>query len=389
MNPFLILKRVELVLIIVTCMLTAYGLLSIYAASALKGVELYQQPQFFLKKQFLAISAGFIIIFILYHIPFLWISHLTIPLLLLTLVSLGLIFVPGMYSKVGGALRWLNISGVRLQPSELAKISLVFFLARNLSRRNANINSPLHGLAPNFLVLGIFSFLLLRQPDFGTSALLTFVTFLMLYVAGISRKFLLLTCSVGMATLVAVTLAAPYRLKRILIFLDPWSNIQREGFQIVQSYLAFRNGGFWGVGMGSSKQKLFFLPEAHTDFILSVIAEESGFVGTMFVCVSLLLIVACGGYITLHVKDRYQQFLAFGLTSLVALQAILNIGVVMGMLPTKGIPLPFLSSGVSSLLVFFFLVGVLARIGRDTLRTNANDSITNTDRLHPNSSAKP
>ncbi len=378
MNPFLSLKRVELVLIALTCMLTAYGLLSIYAASALKGVELYQQPQFFLKKQFIAVATGFFIIFVLYRIPFAWISHLTIPLVLLTIFSLGLIFVPGMYTKVGGALRWLKVSGIRIQPGELAKISLVFFLAKNLSRKNSNINSLLRGLMPNFLVLGIFSFLLLRQPDFGTSALLTVVTFLMLYVAGISRKFLLVTCSIGGLALLGIILAAPYRLKRILIFLDPWRNIQREGFQIVQSYLAFRNGGFWGVGLGSSKQKLFFLPEAHTDFILSVIAEESGFIGTTFVCISLLLLVACGGIITLSVRNRHQQFLAFGLTSLLAIQALFNIGVVMGMLPTKGIPLPFLSSGVSSLLVFFFVVGVLARIGRESVRTQANAKTSDT-----------
>lgn len=375
MNPFLALKKTEIILITITCLLTSYSLLAIYAASALKGVELYQEPQFFLKKQFIAVLMGYLMIYFLYRAPFDWISHLNIPLLCFASFTLALVFVPGMYTKVGGALRWLNIAGIRIQPGEIAKIAMVFFLAKNLSRRNSNINDLWSGLVPNFIILSIFSVCLLRQPDFGTTALLTLITFLMLYVAGISRKFLLFSCTVGISCLVAMILAAPYRLKRVLIFLDPWSSVQREGFQIVQSFLAFRNGGFWGVGLGSSKQKLFFLPEAHTDFILSVIAEESGFLGTAFVCSSFFLIVLCGGMITFSAKDKYQQFLAFGLTSLLAVQALFNIAVVMGMLPTKGITLPFLSSGLSSLLVFFFVVGVLARIGRESKRTKPNDRV--------------
>jgi cell division protein FtsW len=355
--------------------LTLYSLLAIYAASALKGVELYQEPQFFLKKQFFAVLSGYFLIFVLYKIPFTWISHLNLPLFIFSFVSLALVFVPGMYSKVGGALRWLSIGGLRIQPGEIVKISMVFFLSKNLSRKHADIHNVMTGLLPNFLILGIFSFFLLRQPDFGTTALLTLLTFLMLYTAGISRKFLILSCSIGFCVLIAAIYAAPYRLKRVLTFLDPWTNLQREGFQIVQSFLAFRNGGFWGVGLGSSKQKLFFLPEAHTDFILSVIAEESGFLGTAFVCLSFMILILCGAIITFTTKDRYQQFLAFGLTSLLSIQALFNIAVVMGMLPTKGITLPFLSSGLSSLLVFFFVVGVLARIGRESKRAHYDNII--------------
>lgn len=373
MHPFWTLKRAESILILVACLLTVYGLLGIYAASALKSVELSQQPNLFLKKQSYAALFGFLSIIILYKVPFNWISRITLPLFLLTLFSLALVFIPGMYSKVGGARRWLHFGSFGIQPGELAKIAMIFFLAKNLSRKNCDLNNTMNGLLPNFLVLGLFAILLLRQPDFGTTALLTLLTFLMLYVAGISRKLLFYSFSICVIGLIGAVIAAPYRLKRILIFLDPWTNVQREGFQIVQSYLAFQNGGLLGVGLGSSKQKLFFLPEAHTDFILSVIAEESGFIGTLFVCLSLLLLTFCGGLITLGVKDRYKQFLAFGITCLISLQAILNIGVVMGMLPTKGMTLPFLSSGASSLLVFLFAIGVLARIGRESLRTNTND----------------
>ncbi len=374
MNPFPNLKKAEHILITVTCFLTLYSLLAIYAASALKGVELYQEPQFFLKKQLLAILTGYLIVLVLYNVPFQWISRLTLPLTGLSLLSLALVFVPGMYSKVGGALRWINFFGIRIQPSEIAKIAMVFFLAKNLSRKHSNINNFSAGLAPNFIVLALFCIFLLREPDFGSSALLILLCILMLYVAGLSRKFLMASCGAGLVILGTAILTAPYRLKRILSFLDPWSNVQREGFQIVQSFLAFRNGGLWGVGFGSSKQKLFFLPEAHTDFILSVIAEESGYIGTLFVCLSFFLIVLCGWIITFSVKDRYQQFLAFGLSSLLAVQSLFNIAVVMGMLPTKGITLPFLSSGLSSLLVFFFLVGVIARIGRESTRTGSNES---------------
>ena len=320
-----------------------------------------------------AVFLGYVLIFIIYKIPFKWLVHLNLPLFGLSLFLLMLVFIPGMYSKVGGALRWLNIGGIRIQPGEIAKVSMVFFLSKNLSRKGNSIHKFKEGLMPNFIVLGLFSALLLRQPDFGTTALLTLITFLMLYAAGISRKFLIITCSVGLISLAFAVITAPYRLKRVLTFLDPWANVQKEGFQIVQSFLAFRNGGFLGVGLGYSKQKLFFLPEAHTDFILSVIAEESGFLGTSFVCLSFLIMIICGGYIAFNSKERHKQFLAFGLTCLIGIQSLFNIAVVMGMLPTKGITLPFLSSGLSSLLVFFFIVGVLARIGHETQRAKTHE----------------
>ena len=260
-------RRIDLLLIASACLLTIYSPLGIYTASALKSVELYQQPHLFFQKQALASLFGFLLIFIINRIPFSWISKFTLPLFVLTLTSLLLIYVPGAYSKVGGATRWLNIVGIRFQPGELTKIALVFFLAKNLSRKNTNINDFWRGVFPNFLILALVALLLLKQPDFGTAALLTVITVLMLYVAGMSRRVLLATTCIGISTLAAAVIVSPYRVKRVLAYLDPWNNVQHEGFQIIQSYLAFRNGGLWGLGLGSSKQKLFFLPEAHTDFI--------------------------------------------------------------------------------------------------------------------------
>lgn len=362
-------NRVEHVLLTIICVLTAYSLLAIYAASALKAVELYNDPEFFLKKQFFAVLVGYAIMFLLYYLPYHFISRLTLPLLFLSILLLSLILIPGAYSKVGGAYRWLNLAGLRIQPGEIAKIALVFFLAKNLDRPQSNINQFWQGLFPNIFIFTVFFTLLLLQPDFGTAVLLSVTFFLMLFAGGISKKHILGFMSCGILLFISAIVSAPYRIKRILSFLDPWSRIQSEGFQIVQSFLAFRNGGLWGVGLGSSKQKLFYLPEAHTDFILSVIAEESGFIGTVFIIFSFLIITLCGFKITRQLKNRHQKFLAFGLCCILTLQVLFNISVIMGILPTKGITLPFLSSGLSSLLVFFFITGVLARLGKESQKT--------------------
>ncbi|MBI2603854.1 MAG: putative lipid II flippase FtsW [Deltaproteobacteria bacterium] len=358
--------RIDFIILYVTGLLTVYGLLAIYASSALKSLELYHQAHYFFQKQALAVLIGFFIIFLLYKIPFAWISHLALPIVLLSLILLGLVFVPGLYPKVGGAMRWLDIGGLRIQPGELAKLATVFFLAKNLSREKSDLNRFTSGLLPNILFIALVCSLLIIQPDFGTAVLLMLVAFLMLFIAGLSRKTILFSFAIGFTVLTAGIFAAPYRVKRLLSFLDPWSTLHTEGFQIIQSFLAFQNGGMMGVGVGASKQKLFFLPEAHTDFILSVIAEESGFLGTAFVILSFLLLVVCGIQTTLQQNIRYRQVLSFGFTSLIALQSLFNIGVVMGVLPTKGIPLPLISSGIASLLVFLFVIGIIARLAKES-----------------------
>ena len=349
-------KKIEVAMISSVAVLVSIGLLAIYASSAMKGIHLLDDPYLFLRKQSFSAILGFSAFFFAQRIPSNWIKNLPLPVFLISLFLLMLILIPGTYVKVGGATRWLNLFGYTFQPSELAKVGLILFIAKNLARKSFNIKSFWYGIIPNFFFMVLFAFFLMLQPDFGTTALLGCITFSMLIVAGMSRRYIVYFCIfASLSTLLAI-LAAPYRVKRILAFLNPWDQIKDGGFQIIQSYLAFQNGGFLGTGFGESKQKLFFLPEAHTDFIMSVIGEEIGFLGISLVVMSYLLLTYCTFQITKDQHDKFFRFLCFGFSLLISGQAIFNMGVVTGLLPTKGITLPFISNGSSSLLVFLGII---------------------------------
>ncbi len=353
-------------LVTVVGLLTTIGLIAIYAASSLKGAQQFGDEFLFLRKQAVAATLGFGMILTLQFVPFRWIERATLPLLAFALFLLGLIFVPGMYTKVGGASRWLNLPFIGGQPAELAKLAVVLFLARNLSRQRSDMASFGKGILPNVGVFGVVACLLLVQKDLGTPVLLFVVTFFMLFAAGVSRRFVLSAVAAFVLAIAVAVIFEPYRIARVMSFLDPWATIKGSGFQIIQSFVAFQNGGLLGVGLGESKQKLFFLPEAHTDFILAVIGEELGLVGVLIVCLAFITLCFIGFKIAAQQRLPYRRFLAFGLTLLVAMQAIINMGVTMGLLPTKGMPLPYVSSGNSSLLVFLLISAILARLGRDS-----------------------
>lgn len=341
------------------------GILSIYSASALKGIQSYDDPYVFVRKQLIYTGLSIGIFFLVYKSPSKWLERAPLPLLIVTLFFLSLILIPGVYHKAGGAARWLSIGPVRFQTSELAKISLIFFLSKNLSRYDAHAEKFWTGIAPNLAVLGLIGLLVMLQPDFGTASLLAIVTLLMLFLAGIRFHLTLLFLATGCLGFIAAVLYAPYRMKRILAFLDPWTALKSGGFQIIQSYVAFQNGGLLGSGLGESKQKLYFLPEAHTDFILAVIGEELGLIGVILVIASFLLINIAGLRIAASQATPYRRFLALGITLTITVQALLNMGVAMGALPTKGISLPFVSSGVSSLMIFGLMTAILCRLARN------------------------
>jgi len=360
-------------LLYAVCFLTGLGLLAIYTSSSMKGAQQFGDPFLFLRKQALVAGAGCVAIFLCLKVPFRWIERSALPLALVTIGILALIFVPGFYVKGGGASRWINVAGFSFQPAELAKLALVMFLAKNLSRTKSDVGKFWSGIFPNFAVFAILAILLMKQPDFGSTALLGMVTLLMLFVAGINKRLITMAAGLAISAVVLAILAAPYRMARLVSFLDPWAEIKNGGFQIIQSYLAFQNGGLFGVGLGESKQKLYFLPEAHTDFILSVIGEELGLAGVLLVCLLFFYITWLGYRITKIQEIPFRKFLAFGLTSLIAVQASINMGVTMGLLPTKGIPLPFVSSGASSLLVFLCVAAILARLAKDVEPVHQNE----------------
>ncbi|MBM4251011.1 MAG: putative lipid II flippase FtsW [Deltaproteobacteria bacterium] len=349
-------------LLLVVLLLTLMGLTAIYAASSLKGQQQFSDEFLFLRKQIGSTLVGLFAYFIIQLVPWRWIERATLPLLLFTLGLLSLIFIPGMYVKIGGASRWLNIPIIGGQPSELTKLAMVLFLARNLSRPSSDIHSFTRGVLPNIFVFAIVSGLLLLQKDLGTPVLLFAVTFCMLFAAGVTRKFVLSAVGAFLGAVCLAIIFEPYRMARVMSFLDPWSQVKGSGFQIIQSFVAFQNGGLFGVGLGESKQKLFFLPEAHTDFILAVIGEESGLLGVLLVCACFLYLCAVGFQIAQNQNSPHKRFLAFGLTVTIVIQALINIGVCMGLLPTKGMTLPFVSSGSSSLLVFLMISAILTKL---------------------------
>lgn len=298
-------------------------------------------------------------------VPFAWIEKWGTYVLIFATILLWLVFVPGLYRKVGGAARWLHIAGISFQPVEMAKLSLLLFLAKTLSL-HTTIENPLPTLFRILLPLILVGIPLMAQPDFGNCAILVASTFLFIFVSGISRKLLLYaTGGAGLFACIAIFSSA-YRTKRILVFLNPWDHFQTGGFQIIQSYLGFQNGGLFGVGLGESRQKLFFLPEAHNDFILSVIGEESGFLGFLAICLLFLYVIHCGFSIMRHQENLFRKYVAFGITTTFAIQGIFNFFVVTGLLPTKGISLPLISSGVSSLLSSVLMVGILLRLSKET-----------------------
>jgi cell division protein FtsW len=347
-------------------LLTALGLLAIYTSSSIPAEIKFHDTLFFVRKQFLLAALGFGLIMILQTLPLRWIEMLTLPLVAISALMLLFTLIPGLQYKANGAARWVRLAWFTFQPSELGKLAMILFLARNLSRPSARIDKRPMAILPNLAVLSGFVLLLMLQPDFGSTVVYVSITMLMLFVAGLPVRYIITAFCLGVVGVVAAILHAPYRLARITSFLDPWESIRTGGFQIVQSYLGFHNGGLLGVGLGESRQKLFFLPEAHTDFILSVIGEETGLLGVCLVVLCFAYIAWLGLRITTLQNETYRKFLAMGISSLISIQAIVNMGVAMGLLPTKGMPLPFVSYGSSSLLSFLLMVGILARLAKVT-----------------------
>ena len=323
---------------------------------------------YFLKRQVLWCLLGTGLLLITKNLDNHNLHQYTYPIMIFTFLLLVVVMFPEFSKKVGGARRWLAFGGFSFQPSELAKFTLVLFIAKSLVKRADKLRNFAYGYLPNLIVLGFFFIPILFQPDFGTVMVILAVTFTMLFIAGLRKKFLFLSILAIIPFIALAISFAEYRTRRIIAFLNPWEDPSGVGFQAVQSFYAFGRGGFWGVGLGESSQKLYRLPEAHTDFIFSVIGEELGFVGTTAI-VLLFLIFIWRGFLTAYqAKDPFGTHLAAGLTLLIGLQAFINLGVASGLLPTKGLTLPFISMGGSSMLVTMLSVGVILNISEQTAK---------------------
>lgn len=355
-------------LLIAVTGLVLFGLVMVYSASFIFAQERVGDGFALIKKQILFAGLGFLALVGAAHVNYRHWARLALPILGLAVGMLVLVLIPGIGARAGGAQRWLHLGGLHFQPAEFAKFAVILFVARQLERKHERLHTLAAGvLGPFLLALPVF-LLLMRQPDFGSTTLIAFVLFCMIFLAGVRMRYLagaLLLAGGAAAVLIG---GSAYRRGRLLAFLDPWSDPAGKGFQVIQSMVGFFNGGLFGVGLGNGKEKLFFLPEAHNDFIFSVIAEELGFFGFAFVLLIFLYICYRGFRIAWTcyqtTQDRFGLYLASGITLALGLQGFVNAAVVLGFLPTKGLNLPFVSYGGSALLMDLMMVGVLLSISR-------------------------
>lgn len=347
--------------------LLAVGVTMVLSTSYLYAQERFADGTYFFRKQLIAIGSGLVILAICSVVPSTMFRRLAYPLLAATLVALLLVLLPGVGVTRGGAQRWIMFPGFAFQPAELAKLAIVFYLAHSMAKKEQRIQIFSIGVLPHLIVGGAFLGMLLLEPDFGTALIVTMLLYLMLFVGGARLPHLVSTALVALPVLIYVMLTAPYRVQRLMTFLNPWSDPKDTGFQIIQSLIAFGSGEFWGRGLGESRQKLYYLPEAHTDFVFSVIGEELGLVGALFVVLLFGIILARGLRLTSRIEEPFEQYLAFGITVLLGAQALIHMAVVMGLMPTKGLVLPFISYGGTAMVINLTEAGILLGLSRRRL----------------------
>lgn len=355
--------------------LMGIGLVQVYSSSYIFATEVFNDGLYFFSRQIVFTLISIAILIGVYKLPLQWIERWGWCLWIIASMGLVLTFVPGIGVKVGGASRWIQLPlGIRFEPSELLKLSLGIFFASIISRKEAFLANTLGKLKGWMLVLlFLFPFIvLLKQPDFGSFAIILCVGLALLFAFGLKWRYIFASLAVLVPAFYLLVMRVPYRRARVMTFLDPWSDPEQKGFQVIQSMLSFHSGGISGEGLGQGQGKLFFLPEAHTDFTLAVMGEELGFVG-------FLVILAIYGFVTLRgfqiasrCESVFHKAVALGISMTFALSVFINAGVVMGLLPTKGLTLPFLSYGGSSLITLCFMFGILLNIENNILEKQRN-----------------
>ena len=345
--------------------LIAIGVVMIYSASAIYAYDTMNDSAYFLKRHLIYLSVGAVLAWFGASIHTKNLRRHAKPILFCTVLLLVLVLVPHVGHSTGGARRWFKFFGFSFQPSELLKIALIFYMADFLDRRKDHLNDVRYTLIPGLFVLGLCAGLIFLQPDLGTAVTISLVVLILFFVSGFRLRVLAGMVLAAIPVLCYAMLAKPYRRKRILAFFHPWDDPRGVGFQIIQSFLALGSGGLFGVGLGHSQQKLFYLPESHTDFIFSIIGEELGFAGAAAIILLFAVFIFAGMVIVHKVENRFLKLLGTGLVSLIALEAVINIGVSIGALPTKGLSLPFISYGGSALLANMAAVGFLVNISKE------------------------
>lgn len=354
----------DFILIIVTMTLLAIGLIMVYSASAVWADYKFNDSFFFVKRQLLFAGLGFAAMFLMMNIDYWSWRKWAKPILIICFILLLVVLVPGIGMERNGSRSWIGVGAFSVQPSEFIKLALIAFLAKFLSEKQRYITTVKKGLAPSLSLVFLAFGLIMLQPDLGTGTVMVGTCIVMLFIAGARILHFSILGLIGLAGFVGLILSAPYRMARITSFLDPWQDPLNSGFQIIQSLYAIGPGGLFGLGLGESRQKFFYLPEPQTDFIFAILSEELGFIGGSLVILLFALLLWRGIKIALGAPDLYGSFLAVGIISMIAIQVMINIGVVTGLMPVTGITLPFLSYGGSSLTIMLMAVGVLLNISR-------------------------
>jgi cell division protein FtsW len=360
-------KRVAMdhTLLGITVILALIGLVMVFSASAVVAGNRFHDPGFFLKRQLMWLAVGLVLLHLVSRIDYIWWKRLAIPLLGLMVILLVLVLVPSFGVVANGARRWLRLGPISIQPAELAKLIAVIYLAAYLAKREDRITTFLGGLVPPLLVIGVLGGFVLLERDLGTVVVMGSVAISLLFLGGARISHLVSLGLCAAPVVLVLVLSSKYRRERLMTFLAPWKDASDAGFQITQSFLAFGSGGPFGVGLGEGKQKLFFLPEAHTDFVLALVGEELGLVGTGAIILLFALFVVRGFQVAARARMPFGRYLGMGITLLIGVQALINASVVTGLVPTKGLTLPFVSYGGSSLVTCMVGVGILLNISRD------------------------
>lgn len=352
-------------LLLAVLFLVGIGMVMVYSASGALAMQKFHTDYYFLKRQSTFALLGILVLIICSHVPYRLYRVLAYPFLFFSLILLAAVHLPDLGTEAGGSKRWLDLGFVVFQPSELARLALVVYLAYSLEKKQELIDRFSIGFLPHVAVLFIFSVLLWTQPDFGSVVIFGALTWIMMFVGGVRFRHLA-TALIPICTLgFWLMLSAAYRQGRWKALFDPWKYETGIGYQTVHSLMAFGTGGFFGVGLGKGYQKLFYLPEPHTDFIFSVIGEELGIVGVMIIIALYAVILNRGITIANNANDIFGSFVALGITAAMGLQISINMGVTLGILPTKGLTLPFLSYGGTSLLMNMAAIGILMNIASD------------------------
>lgn len=359
------------VLFFIVIALMGIGLTMVYSASSITSMAQMSDSLFYFKRQLMWVVIGLLAMFGFAQIDYRKLDTLAVPLLVIAFIGLVVVLIPGVAREIGGAKRWIRFAGIGIQPSELAKLCFVIYMAHSISRKQDCIGDLTKGILPDLVITGAVFLLILKEPNLSTALIVGFSYGLLLFLGNGSLTHLGGMLGGGAILAVSLIFQKEYRMKRLLAFLDPWENARTSGYHIIQSLVAIGSGGIWGLGLGQSRQKFFILPERHTDFIFAIICEELGFAGGIAVVLLFLVLIWRGFYIAIRAPDMFGFLLASGITGIIGCQAMINLGVVLSVLPTTGVTLPFVSYGGSSLVFLAAGMGILLSISKYGSSQNA------------------